>query len=80
MVFNDIPTLPERNLYFEGTTPPVFGTYAFFIDYNVCSVLMPLTSIHVPVGCKEAYKTALHNANSSYDNYFSIIVDDITVQ
>ena len=80
MVFNSILTLPERNLYFEGTTPPVFGTYAFFTDYNVCSVLMPLTSIHVPVGCKEAYKTALHNANSSYDEYFSIIVDDIAVQ
>ena len=77
LVFNSIVELPERHLYFEGTTPPTFGTYAFYTDYNVCEVLLPLTSIHVPAGCKEAYKTALHNANSAYDAYFGLIVEDI---
>ena len=77
LVFNSIVELPERHLYFEGTTPPSFGTYAFYTDYNVCEVLLPLTSIHVPAGCKEAYKTALHNANSAYDAYFDVIVEGI---
>ena len=76
-VFNSVKSLPERNLYFEGTTPPTFGSTAFFTDYNVNTVLLPLTSIHVPSGCKEAYKTALHSANAAFDAYFDIIIEDL---
>ncbi len=76
-VFNSVNSLPERNLYFEGTTPPTFGSTAFFTDYGVNTVLLPLTSIHVPSGCKEAYKTALHSANLAFDAYFDIIIEDL---
>ena len=78
--FNDSTSSMERNLYFEGSTPPRFGPRTFVTDYNYSgpsSVLLNLNSIHVPAGCKEAYKTALHNANSLYDGFFSIIVDDL---
>ena len=75
--FNDVVFLPERNLYFEGTTPPEFREFAFFTDFNINTVLLPLTSIHVPSGCKEAYVTALTNANSQYAAYTSIIIDDL---
>ena len=74
--FTDSPEM-TRSLYFEGTNPPTFQPYTFFIDYNVNTVLLPLEAIHVPSGCKVAYQNALHNASASYDAYFSIIVDDL---
>ena len=74
--FIDCPEA-SRQLYFEGTTPPTFNANTFFTDYEVNTQVLPLDAIHVPAGCKDAYKAALHAANSAYDVYFDIIIDDL---
>ena len=74
--FTDAPEM-SRTLYFEGSTPPTFVSYTFFIDWSVNTQLLPLDAIHVPRGCKAAYQNALHAASSAYDAYFSVIIDDL---
>ncbi len=81
-LFNSATSSIERNLFFEGTTPPTFGPRTLFTDYQnypstPATVLLNLTSIHVPIGCKNSYVTALTNANSLYSAYTDIIIDDL---
>ncbi|MBO6249202.1 MAG: leucine-rich repeat protein, partial [Bacteroidales bacterium] len=72
--FNNVTS--TVHIYFWGTTPPVIGPNTFRSDYNDPSVLADIR-FHVLGGYKEVYKSALHNASSLYDNYYSKIYDDI---
>ena len=72
--FNNVTS--TVHIYFWGTTPPVMGPNTFRSDYNDPSVLADIR-FHVLGGYKEVYKSALHNASSLYDNYYSKIYDDI---
>ena len=69
------PTNAEITLYFEGTTPPTFKAEAFrLINTNVTDIVS-IKEIHVPVGCKTAYQTALTNSSELYSVY--TVIDDL---
>ena len=76
-MFTDCFYEMERNLYFQGSTPPQIDALAFITDYVAQSQVVNFTKIHVPSGCKDAYVNAITSANSLYAQYASIIVDDL---
>ncbi len=75
--FNNIST--TMNVYFDSGVPPTIGPNTFLRDYNSTNPALTDINFHVPTGYAQAYKTAFHNANSLYDNYYSKIYDDIEI-
>ena len=75
------------NIYFENDTPPVpydgltpgeCGIWKNSFSTNISGTqILPISSIHVPSGSKEAYKAVFHTINSAYAIFDLILIDDL---
>ena len=75
------------NIYFENDTPPVpydgltpgeCGIWKNSFSTNISGTqILPISTIHVPSGSKEAYKAVFHTINSAYAIFDLILIDDL---
>ena len=70
---NDTPPVP-----YDGLTPGECGIWKNSFSTNISGTqILPISSIHVPSGSKEAYKAVFHTINSAYAIFDLILIDDL---